>query len=209
MLSKTSEIQIDWNPQKVKVADLKEWKKNPRKITKEDFEALKESIQKRGYHGVLKVDVDMTIVSGHQGKRALKELGIDEVWVMVPERKLTDKEMDIIAVESNRHRGTFDFDMLANEFSIDDLKEAGFQDFELAFADENLEADKDSLEDTANSYLGGSIKQVVIFFDNEEYEEVLGKLDEWMKESGVKSHSDLFKTVVIPSYENNRDQKKS
>lgn len=125
------EQKIHWHTEKRKVATLKEWEKNPRKISEEDFEKLKASIVERGFHDVLKVDTDNTIISGHQRKRALTDLGITEVEVLVPDRPLTEQERDIIAVESNRHRGTFDFDILANSFNIDDLVTAGFNRDEL------------------------------------------------------------------------------
>lgn len=123
--------KLQWKVEKRKVADLKEWDKNPRKISGEEFEKLKASIVERGFHDVLKIDTDNTIISGHQRRRALTELGIKEIDVLVPERALTPQERDIIAVESNRHRGSFDFDVLANSFDIEDLVTAGFNRDEL------------------------------------------------------------------------------
>lgn len=125
------ETQLEWHVEKREVASLKEWDKNPRKISEEDFLSLKVSITARGFHDVLKIDTDGTIISGHQRRRALLDLGIKEINVMVPSRALTSQERDIIAVESNRHRGTFDFDILANNFNIDDLVAAGFDRDEL------------------------------------------------------------------------------
>jgi DNA modification methylase len=139
-------LNIEWKVEKRKVSDLKEWDKNPRKITGDEFEALKKSITKRGYHGVLKIDTEGNIISGNQGKRALVELGIEEINVMVPDRVLTDKEKDIIAVESNLHRGEFDIDILANEFEIEDLEEAGYDTSFLDFKAEDDDFDEDEID---------------------------------------------------------------
>jgi len=122
---------INWKIEKRKVSELKIWDRNPRTITESAFNKLKERIQKRGFHDVIKIDTDDTILSGNQRKRALEELKIKEVDVKVPDRKLTDKERDEVALESNISDGTFDYDILGNEFEVDDLLDIGFSEKEL------------------------------------------------------------------------------
>jgi len=46
--------------------DLKPWPENPRTITKEEFEGLKQSLTTFGQQENLIVNKDMTIISGHQ-----------------------------------------------------------------------------------------------------------------------------------------------
>jgi len=140
----TKTLAIDWKVKKAKLSDLKEWVKNPRKLTAEAYEELLKSIKRDGFHDVLKIDVDGTILSGHQRKRALTELGIEEINVMYPDRKLTEKEMELVSLKSNRHEGTFDFDMLGNMFDIDTLLEAGFQPFEFGFDTSDLGSTKET-----------------------------------------------------------------
>lgn len=125
------EPKIQWTVEKRRVSDLKEWEKNPRKITEDQYKALVEAIRARGFHDVIKVDLDGTIVSGHQRRRALIEIGVEDVPVVVPDRALTPDERDIIAIESNKHRGAFDWDILANQFEIDHLLAGGFSKDEL------------------------------------------------------------------------------
>ena len=120
-----------WHSEIRNVKDLKHWDKNPRKITKEAFAKLKERITKRGFHDVLKLDIDDTVLSGNRRQDALNDLKIEKVNVLVPNRKLTDKERDEIALESNKNDGTWDFDMLANEFELETLQDIGFSDGEL------------------------------------------------------------------------------
>ena len=114
---------INWKVEKRKVSELVLWDKNPRTITEEAYERLKGRIKERGFHDVLKIDTDNTILSGNQRKRALEELGIKEVDVKVPERKLTDTERDKVALESNIFDGKFSYDDLANNFEIETLEE--------------------------------------------------------------------------------------
>jgi hypothetical protein len=90
-----------WYAEKRRVKELKTWSKNPRKITKQNFANLKKRITQRGFHDVVKIDTDNTVLSGNQRKKALLELGIKEVTVLIPSRKLTDDERNKIALESN------------------------------------------------------------------------------------------------------------
>lgn len=124
-------MEITWTPKKQKVSDLKLWDQNPRQIGKAEYERLKKRITERGFHDIIKVDTDNIILSGNQRRRALEELGVKEVWTMIPNRELTDEERNAVALESNRNDGEWDWDQMAN-FDLDFLKEMGFDDKELA-----------------------------------------------------------------------------
>ena len=68
---------------RVKVAGLREWGRNPRKIETRKFQDLIDRIQERGFNDVLKVAADgVTVIGGNHRLRALKELGIEEVDVI-------------------------------------------------------------------------------------------------------------------------------
>lgn len=116
--------------EKRKVIDLKNWDKNPRKISAEAFEKLKQRIISRGFHDVIKLDTNGIILSGNQRKQALLQLGISEVDVRVPDRELTEEERCKIALESNRNDGADDYDLLA-DFGEDILQDVGFTQKEL------------------------------------------------------------------------------
>jgi len=135
-------MSILWSTEKRKLAELKNWEKNPRTITEEDFNKLKERIEKRGFHDVLKITPDNTVLSGNQRLRALKELGIDEVDVKVPDRELTQEEMEQVALESNVSDGAWDYDKMANEFDQTMLDELGVDIGEL---DVDVDAEEDEV----------------------------------------------------------------
>ena len=122
---------IKWRVEKRKVKDLKIWKNNPRRISVKNYKKLVERIKTRGFHDVIKIDTDNTILSGNQRKRALLELGIEEVEVKVPDRKLTEEEKRKVALESNINDGEWDFDILANEFELETLEDVGFEDLKI------------------------------------------------------------------------------
>lgn len=131
---------IQWRVEKRLVADLILWDRNPRKITPEKYEKLKERIKARGFHDVLKIDIDNTVLSGNQRKNALVDLGIVEVHVMVPDRKLTDIERDQVGLESNISDGEYDWDKMKNDFAPEFLMDIGFDKNQLNFF--NLEDDE-------------------------------------------------------------------
>lgn len=124
-------IKLTWSPEKRRVEDLVTWSKNPRKISRDDFKKLKSKIVARGFHDVIVIDTDDTILSGNQRKNALIQLGITEVSVLVPSRHLTEDERNKIALESNHHDGSWDLSALKN-FSLDTLTDIGFSDIDLA-----------------------------------------------------------------------------
>lgn len=117
--------KINWHSEIKKVKDLISYGDNPRKITKEALQKLKQRITDRGFHDVIVVDSDNTILSGNQRKKALDELGIQEVTVLVPDRKLTEEEIKQIALESNLNDGEWDFEKL-KDFNLELLTDIGF-----------------------------------------------------------------------------------
>jgi DNA modification methylase len=145
MTKKILEI-LSWHAEKRQVKELKTWAKNPRKITKQNFANLKERIVQRGFHDVVKIDTDNTVLSGNQRKKALLELGIKEVTVLLPNRKLTPDEKNKVALESNVNDGEWDYEGLKS-FDLDVLADIGFDKDELSnIWSENLEAEDDQFD---------------------------------------------------------------
>lgn len=134
---------ITWFAEKRKIIDLKLYPGNPRKIDDEKLERLKQRIEKRGFHDVLKVDTDNFILSGNQRHRALQDLGIEEVEVMVPSRSLTKEEREQVLLESNIQEGDWDEDIL-KDFEDNLLADIGLEDFVI---EDNKEIVEDEVPD--------------------------------------------------------------
>lgn len=130
---------LTWVAEKRKVKDLKPLDKNPRKITKAAIEKMKERIQKRGFHDVLKLDENNVVLSGNVRTEALLALGVKEVNVLVPSRPLTAEERGGVILESNRHDGEWDMTMLPS-YGQEVLLDVGF---ETAEVDQLLHDDED------------------------------------------------------------------
>jgi len=122
---------VKWNRETRKLSDLKDYEKNPRKLEKEQAEQLKTSLDKFGQCEPVVVNQDGTIIGGHQRCRTLRKMGEKIVDVYVPERVLEEKEVEELNIRLNKNSGSFDYDILANQFDITDLMDWGFSEFEL------------------------------------------------------------------------------
>ena len=143
---------LNWTSKTIQISKLKEYEHNPRRIGKKEFEKLVSSIKQDGYHQRIIVNQDNVIIGGHQRKKALLEAGLkesDTVEVLIPDRKLTQEELDRINIRDNLSFGEYDFDILANRFNVETLVDFGLPgDMLVGFGDDNLLADS---EDTTES----------------------------------------------------------
>jgi len=128
-------MNFDWHNEKRRIKDLVPYVANPRQITEKQAKDLKASLERFGVADPIIINTDNTIIGGHQRKKILESLmGIDpdyEIDVRVPDRKLSIDEMRELNVRLNKNMGEWNFDTLANNFELDDLKDWGFSDFEL------------------------------------------------------------------------------
>jgi len=137
--------QIKWIAERRKVSELKHFEKNPRKITPAAMNKLKDRIQKRGFHDVVKIDTENTVLSGNMRTEALIQLGIKEVNVLVPDRKLTEKEREAVVLESNRNDGEWD-DTVLPLFDTEVMLEVGFDSVEVDGLKETDEDEEDKFD---------------------------------------------------------------
>lgn len=141
---------IKWKTETRKLSKLKSNKKNPRKLSEKDAFQLQQSLEKFGIADKIIINTDNTIIGGHQRKKILQKMDIKEVDVLVPDRELTEKECDEFNIRLNRNVGEWDFDILANEWEIDELVNWGFnpEEFSLPSIEEiiNEEDESDVLE---------------------------------------------------------------
>ena len=117
---------MQWTLETRKIKDLKDYEKNPRRLTKDQEVHLKKSIDRFGLIDKPIITRDGTLIGGHQRKNILKKLGLKEVECWVPDKDLDEKEIQELNIRLNKNSGEFNFDVLANEFDVPDLLEWGF-----------------------------------------------------------------------------------
>jgi len=125
-------MELTWKNEQRLVKDLMPWTKNPRKITDEQMEQLKKSIERFNYAAPILINSDGRIVAGHMRCRAMIALGRGNeiIDVRVSSRPLTEEEFSELAIRDNKNGGDFEFDLLGI-FSQDMLQDIGFSSGEL------------------------------------------------------------------------------
>lgn len=118
---------LEWHTEKLKVKDLVPCNYNPRKITPERLEKLKNSLEKYNLAEIPAVNTDKVIIAGHQRVKVLMDLGRgdDLIDVRLPNRTLTEQEFKEYNVVSNISVGYWDVDILEECFADVDLLELG------------------------------------------------------------------------------------
>lgn len=133
----------------VKVAELKEYKNNPRK-NKKAVAAVAESIKLAGFKNPIIIDKDGVIIAGHTRKAAAEQLGLDVVPCIVAD-DLTPEQVAAFRLADNKtaELAEWDDDKLAEEvralrdFDVD-LSDFGF---DLSEFEERAEVTEDEYEE--------------------------------------------------------------
>lgn len=111
----------------VSLSELHETEHNPRQITKEDMERLKNSV--RTFPEMLDVreivvDENMTILGGHQRVKALKANGTTEATVKIV-KGWTDAQKERFVIQDNVQNGDWDREILDEHWDRELLEECG------------------------------------------------------------------------------------
>lgn len=119
------------------IDDLKLWDLNPRTITSENFERLKNHLKKLEQYKPVLINEDNVVIGGNMRVLAMKDLGIKKVWVSVVKAK-TRAEMLKYAMSDNENFGDWDEEKLA-ELLTEEWTDIDSGDFRLEFGKETLE----------------------------------------------------------------------
>lgn len=200
-------MKIEWINKKVKLSDVKEYEANPRTITEKGLSILKESYKKFGQMHPLVVNTDMTLIGGHAGKLVMQSLDYEYCDIFIPNRKLTDKEVQEANIRLNKNiAGEFNFDILTEFFETGDLLEWGFETQELELdIDGNYQKHviEEELYNTPEQ-LHPNQEYILIICEKDEYDEArenLG-LGYCTKNNGAKDKVVKSRTIKYRDYVN-------
>jgi DNA modification methylase len=129
---------IKWKLESRKFKELKKYTKNPRRLTKDQYKNLKISIDKFGLIDKPIINLDGTIIGGHQRIEVMQKDGNPFIECWVPNEQLNPKQIEELNIRLNKNTGEFDWDILANEYEVTDLLEWGFNAEEM-FANQDIE----------------------------------------------------------------------
>lgn len=113
--------------EKIKISEVKLNPNNPRLIKDDKFTKLVQSI--KDFPEMLDirpivVNSDMIILGGNMRFKACKEAGLKEVPIIIADN-LTEEQQREFLIKDNTSGGEWDFEMLANEWDVEQLEDWG------------------------------------------------------------------------------------
>ena len=154
----------------VKISEVKVNPNNPRLIKDDKFKKLVQSV--KDFPEMLNirpivVNKDMIILGGNMRFKACKEAGLKEVPIIITD--LTEEQQKEFLIKDNVSGGEWDWDILANEWNADDLKDWGLDLWQQDFDINNMnESDIDIEEEFDPIGNSSGLQRVVFIFDGAE-----------------------------------------
>ena len=165
--------------EKVKINAIAINPNNPRVIKDYKFQQLVKSI--KDFPEMLElrpivVNKHNLILGGNMRYRAAVEAGLDEVYI-VKALGYTQEQEDEFIIKDNSSFGEWDWDLLANQWEVEELKEWGL-DLPKIYFDEDVEPniDKDIFDHELDTYINAKVKQITLYFNSDDYEETIKDL---------------------------------
>lgn len=121
---------MTWLTERRKVTDLMPAQYNPRTATEKERQDLNASLDRFNLADPIIINKNNRVIGGHFRLKVLKDRGVQEVDVRVPDRELTDQEERELNLRLNKNTGSFDLELLAN-FPEEMLLDVGFSANEL------------------------------------------------------------------------------
>ena len=199
----------EWHLEKRKLSKLKDYPFNPRTLSDEAEEKLKNNLQEHGIIDRPCITIEGTIIGGHQRTKVLKKLGIKELEVWVPDRELDEKEIAKLNMSLNKVGGDFDIEMVIALYDQEFLEETGWNKQEIdnlwgtplegekeASSGEEApqasepEVDENELDKKMETYLENTIRQIVLYFDVDTHKNVMERLERVQKDCDLEDNSE-------------------
>jgi hypothetical protein len=186
---------------KISIDKVRENPNNPRFIKDEKFKKLVKSIQ--DFPEMLQkrpivVDEDYIVLGGNMRLKACKEAGLQTVYIDIA-KGWTDAQKKEFIIKDNSSFGEWDWDTLANEWDVDNLRDWGLDVPKLLeFNDEN---DVYSKKINAPLYEPREVKpDLKDLFDSSKYEKLLEEIDKKNISDNEKKFLKLAATRHIVFY---------
>jgi len=183
-------VQVDIRP----IKGIKTAKYNPRKISDQALESLKQSIQRFGFvDPVIVNDRTGVLVGGHQRIKAAKELGLEAVPVVGV--NLDEGEEKALNVALNKISGEWDLDLLKGV--LEDVQAAGLDLSLTGFSEDEWLAIKNEKELNENSNYSrkveapiyqptGSKPEINELFDRKKTDDLLHQIESCELDQSLK-----------------------
>ena len=187
----------------LKISAVKPNTDNPRVIRDNKFQKLVASIKE--FPEMLKlrpivVNKDMIILGGNMRYKACIEAGLKEVWVLKATDLTKEQENEFI-VKDNVGFGEWDWDILANIWDTKKLKDWGLDVWQPEEEVSNItDYSLNTAEEKLNRFLDAKIKNITIPFENEEFDDVVDRLEKLL----LKYNCEDYRTLIYKILENEK-----
>lgn len=190
---------------------------NPNEMSTEQMEALEAAMTKYGYLDPVILQKTTSgrysVIDGEHRVKTYLSMHKADIPCYVLDVNETDKK--ILRQTMNKLRGTHDpvkdlaeFNFIEQQNQLDTLAELIATPKELLLTemdDHEVEVDPSVLPDKMNAYLFGNIKQLHLLFSNDEYEDIIPRLEKIIEAKGLKTHTEVF-MELLGHYENHPPQ---
>lgn len=183
--------------QKLPIGKVKLNPTNPRVIKDDKFQKLVKSIQDFPEMKEIRpivVNEDMIILGGNMRFRAMKEAGVKDIPVIVVD--WDEQKQKEFTIKDNLSFGEWDWDSLANDWDVEALREWGVDvpSFNIDLIEPEIDTTR--LGENMDKYINNSIKQIVLYYDTEKFEQMLNDLDKIANEKGFEDNSEVVEYLV-------------
>jgi ParB-like chromosome segregation protein Spo0J len=170
---------MKWHTEQRVISNLIPLENNPRKLTEKQTKDLTRSIKKFDLVEIPAINLDGTILAGHQRLKIMALLGRGDeiVDVRVPDRKLSKKEAEEYLIRSNKNTGEWDFDLLASGFKQEELQDWGFDVGELKFG-----TGEETLDEPEFSELSDEKQTIKLSFFKKDLDNIKQELERLRKD---------------------------
>lgn len=193
-----------------KLKDIKLLDRNPRTIRDDDFKKLVQSIEANPDYFEARPLIlsdrtgELVIIAGNQRYRAAKELKLKEVPTFLIKDLTEEREKEII-IRDNVSNGQWDWDLLANDWDVDQLEEWGLDipNFE---RDENQDDKYTQKIDTPVYEPKNEKPKITELYNAERYKELISEIDNSSIDNDVKAMLKVSASRhIVFNYENMAD----
>ena len=158
---------------KAKIKDVKTNLNNPRYIKDDKFNKLVKSIKEFPKMLELRpivVNDDMVVLGGNMRLKACEKAGLKEVPI-IKANDLTPEQQNEFIIKDNVGFGSWDWDILANEWDTEKLESWGLEVFF------NEDIDLDSFFEDSNEDEKEAVNKIILEYSEDDYNKVIEKLD--------------------------------